>query len=136
MAVFFPEPGQDGSCGCDSKDSGLSKSRDQRGEGGDTEDRISNWQAVYEYAGIVGVDPSPLTLRKLSIMAEAKERSEWNRFSVLIAKLHNVNQVKRSDLISFEQVHPFYIRKSGLPIKRTEPTESELAMVRSLIGRK
>jgi len=66
-------------------------------------------------------------------MAEARERSEWNRFAVLIAKLHNVNQVKRSGLIGFEDVHPFFIQK---PSGRTEPTKEELAMLRSVLGGK
>jgi len=63
-------------------------------------------------------------------MAEARERSEWNRASVLIAKLHNVNQIKRSDLIGFEDIHPFYIQQR---VDRSEPTSSELAMLKSAI---
>ena len=135
MASFFPEPRQNRSGRGDKKDNGFSKSGNQRSEGGDPEGRISNWQFIYELAGIVGVDPKPFTLKKLFWMAEAKERSEWNRFSVLIAKLHNVNQTKKSDLISFEQAHPFYLQQANQPMKQTEPTKSELAMARSLIGR-
>jgi len=63
-------------------------------------------------------------------MAEARERSEWNRTSVLVAKLHNVNQIKRSDLISFEDVHPFHIQRH---VKKAEPTRADLIMLKSAI---
>jgi len=65
-------------------------------------------------------------------MAEAKERTEWNRFASLIVKVHNINQTSRSGLINFEQVHPFY--SASTLRKHSEPTEADLAMARSLIG--
>jgi len=63
-------------------------------------------------------------------MAEAHERSEWNRAAVLIAKVHNVNQVRRSDLIGFEDVHPHFLRKRE---DKSEPTVADLAMLKSAL---
>ena len=63
-------------------------------------------------------------------MAEAKERSEWNRFAVLVAKLHNINQTQKSDLISFEDVHPFFIEKQRTSV---ESTARELTMLKGAV---
>jgi len=46
-------------------------------------------------------------LRDLDAMAEAKLQDEWTRFSSLIARVHNVQQTKKSNLIHPDQINPF-----------------------------
>ena len=47
---------------------------------------------MYELAGIVGIDPGPLTLRQLLWMAEARMRQTWSHTSSVLAMIANVNR--------------------------------------------
>jgi hypothetical protein len=59
-------------------------------------------------AGIVGVDPSKLTLRELVWMAEARRRDQWSRTATLLAMTANVhrNPKKRPRPFSAAEFHP------------------------------
>lgn len=54
-----------------------------------------------ELAGICGVDPANFTLRTLVTMAQARQRSEWNRASAILAMIHNAHMA--SDFNPFKQ---------------------------------
>ena len=62
------------------------------GEDGRPGDRGSLLDTCDEVAGIVGVDPEHLTLRRLLRMSEARRKDEWNRLSQLLCLLANVNR--------------------------------------------
>lgn len=130
MDGFFPKPRQDGpgrgdteTAGTDKGNDGQRGTRDQEGDigghKGGNEEEIEQWlrditnrELTYFLAGVIGVHPGPFTLRKLLWMSNGKERSDWNKFSVLVAKIHNVNCTKDSELIDFKDVHPDYITET------------------------
>ena len=138
MGAFFPEPGSEG-LGRKDQEDGESDSGGSGGDGeGDQEDdlresSISNYRTCYELAGVIGVNPRPFTLRKLLWMAEAKERSEWNRAASLMVKIHNAHIAKQSDAIGFKDVHPYFIAEKIKEQRNREPTEGELTMLRNAI---
>jgi hypothetical protein len=69
-------------------------------------------------------------------MAEAVERSEWNRAAAIIAQIHNANVVHKRDLITFMDIHPYHVQKNLLSNKAArsaEPTHEELMLLRSSI---
>jgi hypothetical protein len=49
-------------------------------------------------------------------MADGRRKHDWQQTSSIIAKIHNVNVSKRSDLISPEDVDPT-ITKARQPMK-------------------
>ena len=53
--------------------------------------RDDPWRVVYELAGVIGVDPGPLTLRELLWMSEARAREAWAHTSAGLALIANVN---------------------------------------------
>lgn len=121
MGGFFPEPRQEGPSRGDEKD----ERADSRGYGGgsrgDQESHLllpeghprNNREVAYCAAGIVGIDPKPFTLRELLWMKDAKERSDWDKAAMVVAKIHNVNAAKSSDCIQFADVHPYYSSEEG-----------------------
>ena len=134
MGVFFPEPRSSGhgrgdnsvdgdttSCdeGGSKEDQGTGSGGQDNDSGGDEDDEpledwikeMTNRHWCYHLAGVVGVDPKRLTLRELVWMNDAKERSDWNKFSVLVAQIHNVNCMDKKDQIDFRRIHPSYAWK-------------------------
>lgn len=53
------------------------------------------WETLWRCAGLVGVDPHGLTFGELVVMAEGKQRHDWDLQSCLLAMIYNVNS-KRS----------------------------------------
>jgi hypothetical protein len=47
---------------------------------------------IYQLAGMVGVDPAPLTLRELLWMADGKGRDEWARTALVCSILANCHR--------------------------------------------
>ena len=43
-------------------------------------------------AGIIGLDPGPLTLRELLLMAESRSQENWAHTSAILALVANVNR--------------------------------------------
>ena len=43
-------------------------------------------------AGVVGVDPSPFTLRELVYMVEGRQKDQWNHTSHVLCILANANR--------------------------------------------
>ena len=68
-------------------------------------------------AGIVGVDPLPLTLRELVWMAEARRRDQWSHTATLLAMTANVNRnpKKRATPYSPLDFHPLVERRTDKP---------------------
>ncbi len=50
---------------------------------------------IVRLAGIVGVDPGPLTLRQLVLMAEAKRQHDWNVASTIMALMAEMNRDRK-----------------------------------------
>ena len=76
---------------------------------------------MFELAGIAGVEPWSFSLRQLMWMAEKRRSADWDTAASIIAKLHNVNCVKRHNMIRPEQVHPF---ARQAPVVELSPKES------------
>lgn len=54
-----------------------------------------------------------MTLRELEIRWQAKLLHDWDRLSELIAKIHNVNCTKKTDIKKASYFHPYRQGKSG-----------------------
>lgn len=64
-------------------------------------------------AGICGLDPSELTLRELYWAAEARQQSEWGRWSLLLSMTYNINRdPKRSEPMGPDDFNPFAKKKA------------------------
>ena len=62
-------------------------------------------------AGVVGLDPMPLTLRQLTIAYEAKLFETWNHTAFLACIVHNVGWTKRKK--APKEFHPFESAAAG-----------------------
>ena len=66
------------------------------------------WKYVYQSAGVVGVDPSDLTLAQLYVMHEARQRDQWQHTASVLTQLANVNRdPKKGRTPKFEDFYPF-----------------------------
>jgi len=82
---------------------------------------------IYKLAGIVGVDPGPLTLRQLAWMAKSKQMHQWNIASSMMALAAEINRDRRRRSRPFkpEEFNPLLTQTSRpIPI-----TVSQLAGV-------
>lgn len=61
-------------------------------------------------AGVVGIDPGPLTLRELFWMADGRRRDAWDRTANLIAALFNAvpDHTGKRKPRQPSEFHPFY----------------------------
>jgi hypothetical protein len=85
---------------------------------------------IYELAGIVGVDPGPLTLRELAIMAEARQRAAWNHTSVLLATLVNINRdPKKGRAAKPADFNPFAERPKA---PSAPPPKADISILKSI----
>ena len=139
MDGFFPDHRAGGPSGDDSEVSGDSGGGDKRHSGAseksntggsdtpseDWIDKLGNRELVYFLAGIIGVNPAPLTMRKLLWMSDGKERSEWNRASTIASTIHNVNCTKKEQMIDFKDIHPYFVNEA-LERKNRGPSKEEV----------
>ena len=59
---------------------------------------------IWEVAGVIGIDPLPLTLRELMWMARAREENLWIKVSHLMASSLNANPFHREEVGSADDV--------------------------------
>ena len=59
---------------------------------------------IWEVAGVIGIDPLPLTLRELMWMARAREENLWTKVSHLMASSLNANPFLREEAGSADDV--------------------------------
>ena len=65
-------------------------------------------ESAWRLAGIAGVDPGPLTLRELGLMADGRAKFEWGIASSLMALLANLNRdPKRGKPLKPSDFNPF-----------------------------
>jgi len=68
---------------------------------------------IWRSAGVVGVDPGPLTLRQLLAMADARGHDEWQRTASVLAMLFNAHRdPRRTDPASPDDFNPFARRQA------------------------
>jgi hypothetical protein len=72
---------------------------------------------VYEYAGIIGIDPAHFSLRELQWMATGKMSHNWDWAAPLICWTANVNLPKKHRL-KMQDVHPYYRKPPKKPFHR------------------
>ena len=67
---------------------------------------------------MAGVDPGPLTLRELVFMAQARQRSAWERTSWVLALIANVNRDPKRQPRPFRPADfdPYASERSEKPI--------------------
>lgn len=70
---------------------------------------------IYEYAGICGVNPDPMTLRELFYMARGRIKNEWGHTASLMALICNVNRGAKQKAFTPEDFMP-----------RMEPKKDEI----------
>jgi len=77
---------------------------------------------VWELAGLVGLDPGPLTLRELVAMAEARLAHDWARGSMLMALLANCHRdPKKNRAFKPEDFNPLHQAKAkDKPVAKTK----------------
>ena len=73
--------------------------------------RSNLWVEVFKLAGIVGVDPHPLTLRELCWMAHARIEADWWHTANLMSLTINQNRKKGSRAITPKELHPMQVQK-------------------------
>ena len=84
---------------------------------------------VIELAGVVGVDPGPLTLRQLMQMADARRRHDWNIASSVMALTAEINRDRRRRRKPFkpDDFNPYTAAK---PV----PAQATVEQVATLLG--
>jgi len=92
------------------------------------------WDDVDELAGVVGVDPGPLTLRRLLNMNTGRRRHDWQQTARILMKLHNVNCKDESELIHDPAVFmpPGLAGPTQQRPKAPPPTAEDCALLRKL----
>ena len=103
------------------------RGRNGRGDGRSNE-KIDLWKTFYELAGIVGIDPANLSLRDLSIMADAKNRSEWLRFGVLCSLTANINRAPKAKAFTPDDFMPYKMPK----VKPIVDNKAAMAMLKAM----
>jgi len=68
---------------------------------------------IWQLAGILGLDPAPLTLRQLVWMVDARRQDQWSHTAAVMALTANVhrNPKRRSQPFSPAEFHPLLDRK-------------------------
>jgi hypothetical protein len=56
---------------------------------------------------VVGIDPGPLTLRELALMAEGRSRLEWAQTSQLLAMLFNTHRDPKTPAVKPDAFNPY-----------------------------
>ena len=67
---------------------------------------------IWEVAGVIGIDPLPLTLRELMWMARAREENLWTKVSHLMASSLNANPFLREHYRASD-LNPFRREEAG-----------------------
>ena len=112
LVAFFPEPRRrllrnSGGETADRSDEGDGTGADEAGQPGPGgRDARQRWRSdlagadierlIDRLAGIVGVDPGPLTLRQLVRMAEARREHDWNIASSVMAMLAEIHRDRKA----------------------------------------
>lgn len=82
---------------------------------------------IYELAGIVGVDPGPLTLHELDKMAEGRRRHDWAQTSQILCLMAEQHRDKKKKPKPFEpdDFNPMVSKKrrKGTPITAANITD-------------
>jgi len=94
---------------------------------GEKEPPTSLWVSIYQIAGVVGVDPGPLTLRELMAMYESSRDEAWDRTSHVVCMIANCNRdhKKHPDPFSPSDFHPFQRPRHGTASQLSAEQQSE-----------
>lgn len=69
---------------------------------------LDTWDFIWQTAGILGVNPLPLTLRQLVSMSEGFGKERWNRAGSILAMLFNCNRdPKKASAKSADDFNPY-----------------------------
>jgi hypothetical protein len=67
---------------------------------------------IYQFAGAIGVDPGPLTLRELLWMYDGHDRAAWGHTSHIMCVIASANRdPKKSRPLSAADFNPYFNRK-------------------------
>ena len=80
---------------------------------------------------MIGIDPRPFSLRELTWMLEARQRSDWNHTAQLMAMMVNTAmKAKKTRLFQPREFHPF---AKEMPKKRMTKEQTRNTL-RSMAG--
>jgi hypothetical protein len=81
-------------------------------------------------AGVVGINPDPLTLRRLSAMAHGRQRCLWEHTAVLQAQMINL---LRESPVSPNELNPYVQTR----VRKGHPMDREtISHVRSMLRKR
>lgn len=87
----------------------------------------------WELAGILGVDPTAWTWRRLDKAVETKLMGEWDRASLVAAIIANVNRKPGSRPIQPAELNP--LRHGGQSVRRGVPlTADNIGALKIFLG--
>lgn len=75
------------------------------------------------------MEPWSFSLRELVWMAEKRRSADWDVGASIIAKIHNVNCVKRTDTIRPEDIHPFAPKPPRIELSPKESGDLLVALL-------
>lgn len=62
---------------------------------------------IDQCAGIIGIDPEPFTLRSLLRMADARQRTAWDKLSWLAAIVVNCQRTAKDRMFKPSELNPY-----------------------------
>ena len=68
-------------------------------------------------AGVLGLDYRPFSYRALAVMYQAQQLETWDHTAVIVAKIHNANCTKKSQLVKPATEHPYRRHGNGGSIR-------------------
>lgn len=79
---------------------------------------------IYECAGILGMDPGPLTLRELVWMAEARQKEAWRQTALLCRQITNAPHMRPRRPAQTDEFDPFSARnrRSAVTVVVKDPS--------------
>lgn len=63
---------------------------------------------AFQYAGILGVDPRPFTLRELALMVDGRGLFEWGQVSQILAMICNIYRKPGTPAVDALKLNPFF----------------------------
>jgi len=80
---------------------------------------------IWEWAGVCGIDPRPLSLRQLHWAVDGAQKDRWNHTAELLALTANAhrNPEERKQPYTSDEFHP-YRRSPGKAVRGTAITGS------------
>jgi hypothetical protein len=74
---------------------------------------------IFEFAGVLGIEPWTFTFGELSAMATARQAASWEAVSALLAMTYNVHCTRKSQTRHPAEFNPIRNRRKRLSPKKS-----------------